>query len=318
MSTEEGAENTVGEVQESRSACEEALTDVCIQQADEELLQEQVGKIMKLAAESLSETGRILLSDAKKRSAVIVQDAERQAEAILAVAVEETKKWEAEKQAISKAQHFDPTEKVKLNIGSMRFETSLTTLRRFPDSMIGCTFSGRHALPKGEDGYFFIDRDGTHFRHILNFLRSPESYKPGLTGAEQAELLGECKYYGIDQLMFPSDPSHPSYEPMYPDTLSSDATISLPYLELPRAGQAPQGSIAVLADGAGVLTIGDSGEEIEFCRNCLRGIFRIEDTQYFFKDFNGQSLPEQQPNVQGKCPICGNNALSGIYIHSSV
>ncbi|KAJ1408899.1 hypothetical protein B484DRAFT_196416 [Ochromonadaceae sp. CCMP2298] len=70
--------------------------------------------------------------------------------------------------------------------------------------MIGCMFSGRHALSKGEDGYFFIDRDGTHFRHILNFLRSPEGYKcVGVTEAEKEELRRECEYYGIDQLMFP-------------------------------------------------------------------------------------------------------------------
>jgi hypothetical protein len=108
---------------------------------------------------------------------------------------------EAEKEEMSKVQHFEPI--VKLDVGGVRVTTSLTTLRRFPDTMIGCMFSGRHALPKGKDGYFFIDRDGTHFRHILNFLRSPESYKPVLTNAEAEELLGECKYYGIDQLMFP-------------------------------------------------------------------------------------------------------------------
>ena len=33
-------------------------------------------------------------------------------------------------------------------------------------------FSGRHALEPQEDGSFFIDRDGTHFRHILNYLRT--------------------------------------------------------------------------------------------------------------------------------------------------
>jgi hypothetical protein len=36
-------------------------------------------------------------------------------------------------------------------------------------------FSGRHELKKNEAGAHFIDRDGTHFNQILNFLRAPES-----------------------------------------------------------------------------------------------------------------------------------------------
>ena len=46
--------------------------------------------------------------------------------------------------------------------------------------MIGAVFSGRHALPTDDEGYFFIDRDGRHFHNILNFLRSPEQFKPSL------------------------------------------------------------------------------------------------------------------------------------------
>jgi hypothetical protein len=32
-------------------------------------------------------------------------------------------------------------------------------------------FSGRHQLKTESDGSHFIDRDGTHFRYILNYLR---------------------------------------------------------------------------------------------------------------------------------------------------
>jgi hypothetical protein len=138
--------------------------------------------------------------ETKKTAAVQKWDANKRAETRNWEALKKAE-WEAEREAMSKLQQFGPI--VKLNIGSTRFETSRTTLCRFPDTMIGCMFSGRHTLLQGEDGHFFIDRDGTHFRHILNFLCSPEGYKVDLSAAEEQELRRECVYYGIDQLMFP-------------------------------------------------------------------------------------------------------------------
>jgi uracil-DNA glycosylase len=44
--------------------------------------------------------------------------------------------------------------------------------------MLAAMFSGRHLNSQDEDGRYFIDRDGTHFRHILNFLRDGETYLP--------------------------------------------------------------------------------------------------------------------------------------------
>ncbi|KAJ1401879.1 hypothetical protein B484DRAFT_405582 [Ochromonadaceae sp. CCMP2298] len=209
---------------EAPSASEKALAEVLLLRdtwdadADAKLLQEQVGmlhdqveKITQLhkerrmafdkAAESLDVESHALIADAKKRSGVIVQKAEKKTESIRAGAVEETQKWEAEKTALAGAQQFEPL--VNLNVGYVRVTRTLTTLNRFPDSMIGCVFSGRHALPKSKDGYFFIDRDGTHFRHILNFLRLSKSYKVEVGGADVRELRRECEYYGIDQLMSP-------------------------------------------------------------------------------------------------------------------
>jgi hypothetical protein len=68
-------------------------------------------------------------------------------------------------------------------------------------------------------------------------------------------------------------------------------------------------------DGGGVHTIADSGEEIEYCRICRRGLFNIGAVQYFFKGcktggfFNAQSPPFAQPKVQGKCPCCHQGAV---------
>ena len=49
----------------------------------------------------------------------------------------------------------------KVNVGGKVYKTTLDTLRKDPDSM----FSGRHELKSdGDDGAYFIDRDGKLFR----------------------------------------------------------------------------------------------------------------------------------------------------------
>lgn len=59
---------------------------------------------------------------------------------------------------------------IKLNIGGNYFTTSRATLCADKDSMLGVMFSGIHHVTKCDDGAYFIDADGTHFRYILNFL----------------------------------------------------------------------------------------------------------------------------------------------------
>ena len=67
---------------------------------------------------------------------------------------------------------------VRLSVGGVHFETSLDTLLSDPNSMLAAMFSGRHNVMKDEDGRYFIDRDGTHFRFILNYLRDGNTYIP--------------------------------------------------------------------------------------------------------------------------------------------
>jgi len=89
--------------------------------------------------------------------------------------------------------------RIKLNVGGMKFETTLSTLARYPDSMLGTMFSGREGIevPVDEEGYVFIDRDGTHFRVILNFLRSGKITFP--KDSVEAELLwDELQFYMLE------------------------------------------------------------------------------------------------------------------------
>lgn len=61
---------------------------------------------------------------------------------------------------------------VQLNVGGHFYTTSLSTLRKYPDSKLAEFFSGQAKPPTDGEGRFFIDRDGYQFRAILEFLRS--------------------------------------------------------------------------------------------------------------------------------------------------
>ncbi|XP_078524705.1 BTB/POZ domain-containing protein KCTD11 [Lissotriton helveticus] len=89
---------------------------------------------------------------------------------------------------------------VTLNVGGKQYSTTLETLTRFPDSMLGAMFRGPWPSQTDASGAFFIDRDGKVFRHVLNFLRFdrldlPEGYR------ELALLEREADFYQIRPLL---------------------------------------------------------------------------------------------------------------------
>lgn len=61
---------------------------------------------------------------------------------------------------------------VQLNVGGHLYTTSLSTLRKYPDSKLAELFSAPPKPPTDREGRVFIDRDGYHFKAILEFLRS--------------------------------------------------------------------------------------------------------------------------------------------------
>ena len=156
------------------------------------------------------------INTATDKAKTIVEEAEKRAEAMC----DEIAKWEEEKRTIAATHPFDP--KIKLDVGGHSFTTTLTTLTRFPDTMLGAMFSGRHALVKDECGAYFIDRDGTHFREILNFLRAPEAYKQAAPQekGDLSEVEIEADYYGLKDLMFPI-PTPPSFVKAAPVTITT-------------------------------------------------------------------------------------------------
>ncbi|KAL4231669.1 hypothetical protein ACF0H5_009248 [Mactra antiquata] len=93
--------------------------------------------------------------------------------------------------------------KIKLDIGGQLFTTSLLTLTKDSNSMLAAMFSGRHRLRQENDGSYFIDRDGAHFRYILNYLRDG-CIKDGTMPRNNTlwgELLNEAEYYQLSGLV---------------------------------------------------------------------------------------------------------------------
>jgi len=88
---------------------------------------------------------------------------------------------------------------VELNVGGKYFTTSLETLiTREPESMLTKMFSGTWNLRRDSTGRIFIDRDGSLFKHILNYLRDGIERIP--TNMME-QLLPEAKFYQLHQLI---------------------------------------------------------------------------------------------------------------------
>lgn len=85
---------------------------------------------------------------------------------------------------------------IKLDIGGTYFSTSVTTLTKDPDSMLGTMFSGRFPIKKNEEGRVFIDRDASLFSIVLEYLRDGEFDIPE-DSKIVSKLLREVKYYGL-------------------------------------------------------------------------------------------------------------------------
>jgi hypothetical protein len=102
--------------------------------------------------------------------------------------------------------HKFQTSRIKLNIGGESFTTSVETLKSEKDTMLAAMFSGRFELVPDDSGSFFIDRDGTHFRHILNYLRGCLNVD-SITDQVRSELLTEATFYQLRGLIALLDPT---------------------------------------------------------------------------------------------------------------
>ena len=91
---------------------------------------------------------------------------------------------------------------VELNVGGVYYTTSLTTLTREKDSLLGQIFTGtvKDKIIKDTKGKYFLDRDGVLFRYILDYLRNqrlvlPENFQ------EMDRLKEEANYFKLPSMV---------------------------------------------------------------------------------------------------------------------
>lgn len=100
---------------------------------------------------------------------------------------------------------LNQSQRIILNVGGLRFETTAPTLQNDPSSILASMVEKSSAFRPYEVDHvytYFIDRDHRHFRNILNYLRNPNAQMRLLrvTRFHLTELLEECKYYELDGL----------------------------------------------------------------------------------------------------------------------
>mmetsp|Transcript_3278 Transcript_3278/g.4379 ORF Transcript_3278/g.4379 Transcript_3278/m.4379 type:complete len:308 (-) Transcript_3278:1391-2314(-) len=119
--------------------------------------------------------------------------------------MERTKRLKLENWENVETSNWEFENVINLNVGGHLFTTALSTLLRVPDSMLGSFFSGRHKPLKDSEGRYLIDRDGTHFRHILNALRDGPSFELEIEDKYRKEFFREVRYYGLEEYIRPPE-----------------------------------------------------------------------------------------------------------------
>eukprot|EP00397_Hematodinium_sp_SG-2012_P052889 GEMP01062817.1.p1 GENE.GEMP01062817.1~~GEMP01062817.1.p1 ORF type:complete len:239 (+),score=47.23 GEMP01062817.1:130-846(+) len=100
---------------------------------------------------------------------------------------------------------MDPFNKVaSLNVGGVRYDVAISTLMKYPNSMLAALVSDRwhgtdgnalHDVDDSDKEPLFIDRDGQRFQHILDFLRDGKCWLPFTTPLEA--LLSDANFFSI-------------------------------------------------------------------------------------------------------------------------
>jgi hypothetical protein len=91
---------------------------------------------------------------------------------------------------------------VTFNIGGHIHSTTRSTINENVDcqSLLALIITNQTTTQLDNHGHYFIDRDGSYFRYILNYFRDKKLYLPE-NFTELKQLCLEAKYYQIDRLI---------------------------------------------------------------------------------------------------------------------
>jgi hypothetical protein len=150
-----------------------------LEEADQKHAQ-VLAEVIKGLAKATKERAKALSDIAKDRAQGLADVAAKRAKGLAEVAEERAKGMEEveakraevnrEREAMQMHQEAQAGH-VVLNVGGYRYQTSVQTLRRVPNTFFDAYFSGRYAQDVCRDGSIFVDRDGKHFGHVLEYMR---------------------------------------------------------------------------------------------------------------------------------------------------
>ena len=183
---------------------------------------------------------------------------------------------------------------VKLNVGGMRFSTTIDTLMK-GDTMLSAMFSGRMPLKRDDDGSVFIDRDGTHFRAILNFLRDGHVPLPDKR-KELEELKMEANFYCINQLIELCD--NQNYVELNVGGVIFSASRETLLKEEGKLALMCSGKVPIIRDNRGLIFIDRNPEHFGHILEFLRG----EGTAY-------NTYPLDTPDLRREAEYYGIDKL---------
>ena len=183
-----------GEIKRQIDKCEEKMKKDLDQLEERKLLVAQEEKASRKRIHEEQEKQKEILRKERDSAMLAVEKKAK-------IVEEEKRDWEIEKTRVKATKTFEKI--VTLNVGGSRYTTTLSTLTKYPDSMLGAMFSGRHALVQQEDGSYFIDRDGEAFSHILSYLRNSNiilALVPTFARELRLRLKYEAQFYQFREL----------------------------------------------------------------------------------------------------------------------
>jgi len=114
---------------------------------------------------------------------------------------ENQKKWN-EVEKMMKENQDKAQQIIKFNVGGRKFETSKSTLLLIPNTYFYALLSSGNFQPDSK-GYYFIDRNGSNFECILDFLRTGKLRTSDLSQEQLLILEEDLDYFLISDKIDP-------------------------------------------------------------------------------------------------------------------